>query len=157
MYITRCVIWMSVFPPDRQLKCATSPASAASRTGVETAEILQTSMAAGHRCYLARVEWVYDIINLYIYMLYIYIYWESLWWYSFKMYNHWHAGKMEMMLSREVYHCFFGSWCREVCSAAKPKPRVSKPFLHRAKLLGCCHIWVSRTNSLEIEATVFSW
>ena len=81
MYITRCVIWMSVFPPDRQLKCATSPASAASRTGVETAEILQTSMAAGHRCYLARVEWVYDIINLYIYIYiyicYIYIYIEN--------------------------------------------------------------------------------
>ena len=65
---------MWVFPPDRQLKCATSPASAASRTGVETAEILQTSMAAGHRCYLARVEWVYDIINLYIYIYMLYIY-----------------------------------------------------------------------------------
>jgi hypothetical protein len=51
------------FPPRglaaaaRQLKCATSPPSAASRTGVETPEILQTSMAVGHRC-LARVEWI---------------------------------------------------------------------------------------------------
>ena len=54
-----CEIWVRCQRLDaaRQLKCATSPPSAASRTGVETPEILQTSMAVGHRC-LARVEWI---------------------------------------------------------------------------------------------------